>query len=265
MLTLFLDIDNTLIYSHRHSINTPKRAAEFLNGKEQSFITEKTYTYLSARKDIRIIPVTTRTLSQFGRIEALLSELGCTISLVCNGAILLDNGAVDTRWMDESLKLSENERKELPLATRWLQNRCGMEKIHTASDLFVYSATGNPVSAACELSQIVDSQKVDVLCDSRKVYCIPKSLNKGTALQRFIRQFGVSHPIVAGDSDFDIPMLNLGEIAIIPSDLAHKVCNTRTIVVNEIQCFSDSICDCIEKLSEDRRYNRNGDAVWNNH
>ena len=249
MLTLFLDIDNTLIYSHRHSINTPKRAAEFLNGKEQSFITEKTYTYLSARKDIRIIPVTTRTLSQFGRIEALLSELGCTISLVCNGAILLDNGAVDTRWMDESLKLSENERKELPLATRWLQNRCGMEKIHTASDLFVYSATDNPVSAACELSQIVDSQKVDVLCDSRKVYCIPKSLNKGTALRRFSQKYCVDTFVAAGDSEFDIPMLNQADIAIIPRELQNFVTSEKTFVCDTEGLFSDEICRIISKLS----------------
>ena len=38
MQTLFLDIDNTLIYSHRHVLDVPKRAVEFLNGKVQSFI-----------------------------------------------------------------------------------------------------------------------------------------------------------------------------------------------------------------------------------
>lgn len=265
MLTLFLDIDNTLIYSHRHSLNTPKRVAEYLNGKAQSYITEKTYSYLSNHRDLQIVPVTTRTLSQFMRIETLFNELGCTMALICNGAVLLRSGAIDECWMDESLRLSEEERAELPPAAQFLQCRCGKEKTHTAFDLFVYAACDDPIGIAGELKQIVDTQRVDVLCDSRKVYCIPKTLNKGTALQRFIRRFGVSHPIVAGDSYFDVPMLNLGEYAIIPQELANKVCNNRIIIVDEKQCFSDSICDCLEKLSEDHRINRNGDAVWNNH
>ena len=264
MSTLFLDIDNTLIYSHRHCINTSKRIAEYLNGKEQSYITEKTYSYLSTHKDLQIVPVTTRTLPQFMRVEALFRELRSTDALICNGAILLHDGAVDAAWMDESLKLSEEERIDLPMAIQWLQNKCGKEKTHVVDELFVYAGTDDPNGTASDLKQIVDIQKVDVLYDSRKVYCLPKTLNKGTALQRFIQQFSISHPIVAGDSDFDVPMLNLGEYAIIPPDLLDQVCSSRIIIADEKQCFSDSICDCIEKLFENHRINRNGDAVWNN-
>lgn len=249
MMTFFLDIDNTLIYSHRHLINGPKRVAEFLNGKEQSYITEITYNYLSAYKDARIVPVTTRTFPQFNRIETLLSELGCTISLICNGAVLLTNGAVDTCWLNESLRLSENERKELPQATKWLQERCGIEKTHTAFNLFVYSATDNAFSAANELRQIVDSQKVDVLCDARKVYCIPKILNKGTALKRFIRKYRVNTSVAAGDSAFDIPMLNQADIAIVPHELQSLVKSEKTIVCDTDRLFSDEICKIISMLS----------------
>ena len=261
MPTLFLDIDNTLINSHRHVLDTPKRAAEFLNGSVQSYITEKTYSFLSARRDLEIVPVTTRTLSQFLRLESLLGELGCTAALICNGAVLLRSGVADAGWTEESLRLSEEERTELPLAAQWLQSRCGKEKTHAASDLFVYAGTDNAVGMAEELKQIVDMNKVDVLCDARKVYCIPRTLNKGTALQRFLRRFDVSHPIVAGDSVFDVPMLDLGEPAILPPGLADKVCSSKVLVVDEGQCFSDAICDCLEKLSEDRRVNRNGDAA----
>ena len=57
---------------------------------------------------------------------------------------------------------------------------------------------------------------------------------------------------------------DLGEYAIIPPDLLDQVCSSRIIIADEKQCFSDSICDCIEKLFENHRINRNGDAVWNN-
>lgn len=264
MPTLFIDIDNTLIYSHRHSLNAAKRVAEYLNGKEQSYITEKTYNYLSTHKDLRIVPVTTRTLPQFVRVEALLRDLGCTSALISNGAVLLHDGAVDAAWMDESLRLSKVERTELPMAIQWLESKCGKEKTHVADELFVYAGTDDPIGTARDLKQIVDIQKVDVLYDSRKVYCLPKTLNKGTALRRFISRFGISHSIVAGDSTFDVPMLNLGEYAIIPPDLLDQVCSSRIIIADEKQCFSDSICDCIEKLFENHRINRNGDAVWNN-
>ncbi len=264
MPTLFLDLDNTLIYSHRHRLNTPVRVAEYLNGKEQSYITERTYRYLRARKDLRIVPVTTRTLPQFLRVEALLNELRCTVSLICNGAILLCGGAVDAAWTEESLRLSEEERTELPAAIRWLESRCGKGKTHVVSELFVYAGTDSPADTARELEQIVDTGKTDVLCDARKVYCIPRTLNKGTALRRFVLRYGVSHAIAAGDSEFDVPMLNLGEYAIVPPDLADKVRGGRKIIVDGKQCFSDSICDCLEKLSEEHRLDENGDAVWNN-
>ena len=37
MTTLFTDLDNTLLYSHRHSTPEPKRWVEQLQGKPQGF------------------------------------------------------------------------------------------------------------------------------------------------------------------------------------------------------------------------------------
>lgn len=265
MITLFLDIDNTLIFSHRHNISTPKRTAELLNGKNQSYITERTYTFLSKQENLQIVPVTTRTLSQYRRIENLLREIGCVFSLVCNGAVLLRNGEIEPNWLDESMSLSADERQELPVAAQWLREKSGLNAVHFASDLFVYAGVEDPDRIASELRQIVDSQRVEILCDSRKVYCVPKTLNKGKAIQRFILQNNVSFSVVAGDSDFDVPMLNLGDVAILPASLSDKVQNERKITVEETQCFSDEVCRCLETLLEEHRDDRNGAAVWNNH
>ena len=233
-------------------------------GKSRAISPRKHTTTCPRTKDLQIVPVTTRTLPQFMRVEALLRDLGCTAALISNGAVLLHDGTVDTAWMDESMRLSKAERTELPMAIQWLESKCGKEKTHVADELFIYAGTDDPIGTARDLKQIVDIQKVDVLYDSRKVYCLPKTLNKGSALRRFISRFGISHSIVAGDSTFDVPMLDLGEYAIIPPDLLDQVCSSRIIIADEKQCFSDSICDCIEKLFENHRINRNGDAVWNN-
>ena len=42
-IRLFCDLDHTLIYSHRVPIGLNKIAVEYLNGKEQSFMTQGTY------------------------------------------------------------------------------------------------------------------------------------------------------------------------------------------------------------------------------
>ena len=47
MAYLFTDIDNTIIFSHRHETNEKKVWVEKLNGKDQSFMTYKTYRFLS--------------------------------------------------------------------------------------------------------------------------------------------------------------------------------------------------------------------------
>ena len=248
MQTLFLDVDNTLIYSHRHDLKTSKRAAEFLNGKTQSFITETTYACLTARRDIQIIPVTTRSLAQYERIEHLLHELGCGPALVCNGGILLCDGKVEPSWLNESLRLSAAEREELPTAFCWLQRKCGAGSTHEVSELFVYAVTDDPACIADELGRIIDMHKVDILCDSRKVYCIPKTLNKGTAVRRFIQRYKIPFAAAAGDSVFDVPMLDLVDAAIVPASLSDKTKNERKIVVHGTVCFSDEICTVLEDV-----------------
>lgn len=248
MQTLFLDIDNTLIYSHRHVLDVPKRAVEFLNGKVQSFITETTYACLAARRDIQIVPVTTRSLAQYERIAQLLYELGCGPALVCNGGVLLRDGKVEPSWLDESLRLSAAEREELPTACCWLQGKCGAGSTHEVSELFVYAVTDDPARIADGLGQIVDTRKVDILCDSRKVYCIPKTLNKGTAVRRFIQQYKIPFAAAAGDSFFDVPMLDLADAAIVPASLSEKTKNERKIVVYGTACFSDEICTVLDDV-----------------
>lgn len=265
MITLFLDIDNTLIFSHRHDISAPKRTAELMNGSIQSYITEYTYTFLSKQKDLQIVPVTTRTLEQYRRIENLLKEIGCVFSLVCNGAVLLNNGEVDSNWLNESIRLSIHERRTLPEATQWLMQQCGSNAVHSASDLFVYARVEDPERIVSKMRQNIDFRCMEILCDSRKVYCIPKSLNKGRAIQRFMEQKVVSFSVAAGDSEFDIPMLNLGDVAILPVGLSDKVHNKRKITIEETLCFSDEVCRHLESILEGHRHDRNGAAVWSNH
>ena len=109
MRVLFSDLDNTLIYSHRHKIKQPIVLAEMLKGKEQSFMTEKTYLFFKNQNMFKTVAVTTRTYEQYSRLENLTENINIKDAVVCNGAFLMHNGNEDKIWTEESLKISENE------------------------------------------------------------------------------------------------------------------------------------------------------------
>lgn len=248
MPTLFLDIDNTLIYSHRWLMTVPNHAVEVLNGKNQSFITQRTYSFFSERTDLQIVPVTTRSFSQFQRLADLMSILRCEHSLICNGAILLHNMEMDKIWYEETLTLAGQELAEISKAEKWFKANCGETSTHSENGVLVYAKSSNAEAVASALRQYVDVEKVDILLDHSKIYCIPKALNKGTAIYRFSKRFNVPDSIAAGDSDFDIPMLNQANLAIAPEALRDKLANKNTIFVDETGWFSDEICSELSKI-----------------
>lgn len=248
MPTLFADIDNTLIYSHRLTITSPKRVVEFLNGKEQSYMTEFTYSFLTGKHDLQIVPVTTRTLQQYQRLENLILDLGCEYSLICNGAILLNYFQIDQAWYEETLRMIESEIPEIAKAEKWMKKYCNDGITYSACGLFVYSKCMNPQDLALFLRQYVDTEKVDVMYDHRKLYCIPKSINKGIAIKRFSQRFNVGDSIAIGDSSFDISMLNQASVSIVPQKLGFDVQNKNTIICDAERLFSDEICRVISAL-----------------
>ena len=82
MITLFCDLDNTLIYSHKKSLNVPKRVAEMLHNKEQSYITRKTFDFLSSCREVSIVAVTARIMAQYDRVYKLLNCLHSEYALI---------------------------------------------------------------------------------------------------------------------------------------------------------------------------------------
>lgn len=112
-IRLFCDLDHTLIYSHRMPIGSDKMVVEYLNGKEQSFMTQGTFEFLCKQNCVHLIPVTTRSKAQYERISVFRKELRCKYALICNGGILLVDGIEDPAWYSETLALISSELPEL--------------------------------------------------------------------------------------------------------------------------------------------------------
>lgn len=246
MTVLFLDLDNTLLYSHRHAIPGPKRWVETLNGKPQSFLTERTYQYFKSQQRFQVVPVTTRTPQQFSRLTGLMEDFGWRNALLCNGALLLRDGQEDERWSQASRQCSAEEFPAWEAAYTLARHLA--EDIVTIPPFLFYVRTDEAETVLAALQAQTDPERLTLLRDARKVYCFPRSLNKGSALKRYQARFGPLLPIAAGDSAFDLPMLEQAKLSFCPDALTAQLRNPHRIPCQGI--FSEEICRGLEALEE---------------
>lgn len=223
------DLDNTIIYSHKHDIGADRRCVEVYRGKEISFITQETYRLLGeVKKRAVIVPTTTRTPEQYNRIR--LGVGAFHYALTCNGGVLLVDGAEDEQWYRESLKRMIGSRNELVRAMELLEkDKRRTFEIRLIRELFVFTKCEDSESVVKELRAVLDAGAVDVFSNGVKVYVVPKTLSKGNAVDRFQAYVSADYVIAAGDSEFDISMLEAADYGIAPSGLAKS------------HCFSDKV------------------------
>lgn len=253
MLVLFSDIDNTLIQSHRHTYHGPKVWVEYLNGHKQSFMPQNTYDYLKSQNWLKVIPVTTRTSEQYKRLLDLSNELGWGTALICNGAILLINGKEDSSWTEESLRMSIEDRNSYVLMREMAYGMVDSSRIIEIPDIMFYIKTEKVDEVYDCLLREMDSEHVEIHKDTRKVYCFPKSLNKGLAIERLMKRLTLTNCIAAGDSEFDIPMLEKASIALCPEELSKSISVQGRLIPCQ-SVFSDAICNELEKIRREGNY-----------
>lgn len=248
MTYFFSDLDNTLVYSHRASLPGERIVVEYLNDCIQSYMTKKTYDFFSKSNEVFLIPTTTRTCEQYARLSGTFAKFGCRYALVCNGGILLDNNKIDLGWLSETKKIAGDELSDLKKASELALRFFQKESIHYANDLMLYVKTDTPALDAARLTSTLNTKSLNVYYDSRKVYCIPASINKGNAMKRFSDRMGITRTIAAGDSVPDIPMLEISDLAILPYNLSNSVEHVQKFVTENSQCFSDYICEVLSKM-----------------
>lgn len=249
MIIFNTDLDNTIIYSYKHDIGENKICAEIYQEREISFITEKTVELLKAVNDkVLLVPTTTRTLEQYSRINLGIGTP--KYALVCNGGVLLVDGEEDEEWYKTSFEMVEECQTELEYAERILdadENRSF--EIRNIRRLFVFTKSINPERSVEILKSKLDSSKVDVFNNGVKVYVVPKKLSKGIAVERLRKKLGSELVVAAGDSEFDISMLNLSDVAIAPrklSEIAELKADTIVHKGNEI--FSEFVLNRVLEI-----------------
>ena len=249
MAVFFTDLDNTLIYSYRHEIDREKMCVELYQGREVSFITKRTWELLQQiKKQVLIIPVTTRTQEQYHRIDLKVGTL--EYALTCNGGVLLAQGVEDQGWYEESLASiaeCQQEMKKAQILMESDQNRSF--EVRNIRDLFLFTKSSAPGKSVEYLSQHTKPDLVEVFQNGVKVYVVPKKLNKGTAVRRFLNRLcadgsEAGFVTAAGDSKFDISMLQQADLAFAPSALEYTYrLPANTIVLDEKRVFAEAVLE----------------------
>lgn len=240
MKILCTDLDNTLIYSYKYDIGDEKRNVEIYQGKEISFISELTYKLLEkVKKELLIIPTSTRTEEQYKRINLGIGNF--KYALVCNGGLLLVDGQRDTEWYKKSLRLIKPSELELKKALMILQNEPGRKfELRFIENLFIFTKCIKPEKVVGKLKSQLDQKRVSVFSNGEKVYVVPAQLSKGNAIRRLREYLNPECIIAAGDSEFDISMVESADIGLVPYQFKEKYnVNANVYEMKRDRLFSD--------------------------
>lgn len=243
----FTDLDNTLIFSKRRELPGDKRPVEWLNGSVQSFMTQRSFDFFTSQCEYEFIPVTTRTVTQFMRLNDLMDSFHCSLALVCNGSVLLRNGVPDTDWLNESRCLASEQLDELLKCHDILARYAPEKTVRSGEELMYYVSSDDPEKLFNIVCSQVNTELISVTRDTRKVYCVPQALSKGSALIRMRRLFPDSIFVSTGDSEADISMLNTADVCIPHPDIRRYI-DKKSISADPSLTFSDAVCAALEKL-----------------
>ena len=206
------DLDNTLIHSYKHKTDDDI-CIEIYNGREQSFISSRATELLKeVVKKVLFIPVTTRSIEQYQRIQ-WLEGTKPEFAVTSNGANLIHNDDIDKNWRHDISYYIEPYKNELQEQQKKLSKNLDFTICRIVDDSFLFLKCADAVDTENTSIELQSQTNLTVQYSGRKIYFFPPKINKGEALLRLKKLFNPDKIFCAGDSVIDIPMLNLADVA----------------------------------------------------
>lgn len=217
------DLDNTLIHSYKHKADGDI-CIEIYNGGEQSFISSRAVELLKEiNKKFLFIPVTTRSIEQYNRIE-WLEGTAPKFAVVSNGANLLHDGEINLEWQKYFYKFIQPYENETQRQLEKFSQDKNFTICRIVDQSFLFLKCSDDAEIISTVKKIQADTDLIVEYSGRKIYLFPPKLNKGEALLKLKKNFSPQKIFAAGDSEIDIPMLNVADVAFANSKLklSHK-------------------------------------------
>lgn len=235
---MFSDLDGTLIFSAKRK-QVGDIVVERKDGAEISCVTARQAELFPRLANV--IPVTTRSVEQYRRIE--FSRLGFSprYALCDNGGTLLVNGETDAEWSEWSREIFRECSDELSRFRELLERdpRRSFE-VRLVDGLFLFTKSRKPDET---LKYIGEGALCERFSTGEKVYVIPKGLNKGAAVKRLAERIGLSEFAAAGDSFMDVSMLNEANTAIFTENIPAELIIAENKISRPREGFPEFVCE----------------------
>ena len=214
------DLDRTLIYSKTFLDMHPCKDLMYIvdKSKTDSFISRKVYLELinlCKLPGLKFIPVTTRSIEEYNRIK--LPQINPKYAIVSNGGTIIKDGEVLDEWNE---LISENiDYSVFPDIQNDLDNADYTQyKSKIVDNCFIFSKASNLKDALAGID-VLQRKYPDIKfrMDKHKIYAIPRIISKCGALKFIEGLAGDKVEVASGDGPFDISMLNIAKIKVIPS------------------------------------------------
>ena len=204
MVILFAcDLDGTLIHSYK-KFRDGDICVEIYEGREQSFISARAFELLKKiSAQVIFVPVTTRSIAQYQRIF-WTEDFRPRCAMVANGAIFLDGE--QKIFYREVIAPYE---KELNFQLKKYSGDKSFNICRIVDESFLFLRCRDDIDA----EKIHFDTNLTVQHTGKKIYLFPPELNKGAALKLLIKKFSPDKIFAAGDSEIDLPMLELADVA----------------------------------------------------
>lgn len=215
------DLDNTLIYSNPQN----GICVEWKDGREMSYMTKEAYDLLCSmlnRECFQFIPCTARSKELTMRIE-FIKKYQPRYMICDHGGSIYINGIREKAW-DKYLEkfLSKSNLSKMIKTTKSIlnENNITYRKISSNVDLY-FVISFHQKETAGQANEIIKKQFDPIgyrlVCQGRKIYCLPLGLDKSIALKYLIDTYRIKDFITAGDSIFDESFTALGDSILLPS------------------------------------------------
>lgn len=240
---MFSDLDGTLIFSAKRK-QVGDIVIERKDGAEISCVTAR-QAELFPRLD-NVIPVTTRSIEQYRRIEFAKYGFAPKYALCDNGGTLLVNGGLDAEWTEWSSGIFAECEDELSRFRELLERdeRRSFE-VRLVDRLFLFTKSAKPPET---LEYLGSGERCESFFTGEKVYVVPKKLNKGAAVKRLSRRLGLAEFAAAGDSLMDLPMLNAAHVAVFTENIPESEVAAREKIIRPREGFSEFVTEFAGRL-----------------
>lgn len=242
------DLDNTLIYSYKHDIGPNAVCAEVYEGRQVSFMTARSRAMLDeVNRRMHFVPVTTRSVQQYRRI-VFADGWSPALALAANGGVLLVDGQPDPAWYAASQAQIAPAEPALRHAEAVLaRDPARTLDVRRVDGLFVFTKSADVPATLARLRAVLDLTHVDLFENGVKVYVVPRVLDKGRGVRRLRARFPTAQVFAAGDSLFDLPLLEAADMAFYPAGLPYsgRMGQQAIAVPEQAGIFSDVVLESL--------------------